>query len=246
MKTLYDLLGALPNDNAEGLRTAFRRAVKGAHPDIRPGDPDAPQRFRQIVIANEILGDAEQRAAYDDLLEHARLEQETASRYSLAARIQKLASGVIALSGASVVSVGGYLLLMHMSAASVVSANSGEVTTHASHQIAAAMPQSTAASVTAASTSTVAARFQAILPDPKLLPATIDHGILFYPTQKIHHVFPDIAPAKRIEKARSPAPTVTRSPPLDQVATVPSTRPLYFRRTADPSRQEGFASAMLR
>ena len=32
MKTLYDLLGALPSDDAEGLRTAFRKAVKGAHP----------------------------------------------------------------------------------------------------------------------------------------------------------------------------------------------------------------------
>jgi curved DNA-binding protein CbpA len=58
MKTLYDLLGALPNDDAEGLRTAFRQAVKGAHPDIRPGDQDAALKFRQIVRANEILADA--------------------------------------------------------------------------------------------------------------------------------------------------------------------------------------------
>jgi hypothetical protein len=45
MKMLYDLLGALPHDDAEGLRTAFRRAVKGAHPDIRPGDSDAVRRL---------------------------------------------------------------------------------------------------------------------------------------------------------------------------------------------------------
>jgi len=31
MDTLYDLLGALPRDDAEGLRTAFRSAVKGTH-----------------------------------------------------------------------------------------------------------------------------------------------------------------------------------------------------------------------
>ena len=75
MKTLYDLLEALPCDDAESLRAAFRRAVKGAHPDLRPGDPDAALKFREIVRANEILGDPEQRAAYDDLLEVARLEQ---------------------------------------------------------------------------------------------------------------------------------------------------------------------------
>ncbi len=51
MNTLYDLLGALPHDDAEGLRTAFRQAVKGAHPDIKPGDPDAALKFRQIVRA---------------------------------------------------------------------------------------------------------------------------------------------------------------------------------------------------
>ena len=122
MTTLYDLLGALPHDDAEGLRAAFRRAVKGAHPDIRPGDPDAALRFREIVRANEILGDAEQPAAYDHLLKLARLEQEPASKRALASRIHKLASGVIALTAASAVMVGGYFLFTYMSSASVASA----------------------------------------------------------------------------------------------------------------------------
>ena len=123
MDTLYDLLGALPNDDAEGLRTAFRRAVKGAHPDLRPDDPDAALKFRQIVRANEILGDIEERATYDHLLELARLEQVSASKYAVAATIYKLASGVIALAGASVVTVGGYLLFAHISAASMAPGN---------------------------------------------------------------------------------------------------------------------------
>ena len=41
MDTLYDLLGALPRDDAEELRVAFRHAVKGTHPDLHPGDPEA-------------------------------------------------------------------------------------------------------------------------------------------------------------------------------------------------------------
>lgn len=130
--TLYDLLGALPNDDAEGLRTAFRRAVKGAHPDIHPGDPDAAWKFRRIVRAHEILGDEEQRAAYDHLLDLAQLEEETTSGHATAARIHKLASGVIALAGFSVVTVGGYLLFMHMSAASVATADKPGPATHAS------------------------------------------------------------------------------------------------------------------
>src|SRR6202140_1117608 len=140
MTTLYDLLGALPQDDADGLRTAFRRAVKGAHPDIRPGDPDAALKFRQIVNANEILADPEQRAAYDHLLELAREEQVSASARATAMKIHKLASGTIALAGASVVTVGGYLLLVHMSVASIAPANQVDATMRSSAEIAAVSP----------------------------------------------------------------------------------------------------------
>ncbi|MFL6819427.1 MAG: DnaJ domain-containing protein [Bradyrhizobium sp.] len=121
MKTLYELLGALPHDDAEALRSAFRKAVKGAHPDLRPGDPDAALKFRQIVRANQILCDAEEREAYDHLLELAHLEQVSASKKAAAAKVHRLASGVIALTGASVVTVSGYLLFIHLSAASIAS-----------------------------------------------------------------------------------------------------------------------------
>ena len=142
MKTLYDLLGALPNDEAEGLRTAFRKAVKGVHPDLHPDDPDAALKFRQIARANEILGDAEQRAAYDHLLELARLEQELASKRATAARVHRVASGTMALAGASVVTVGGILLFVHMSAASVTPANEAHVSMRAPAEIAAVTPVS--------------------------------------------------------------------------------------------------------
>jgi tetratricopeptide (TPR) repeat protein len=114
MDTLYDLLGALPRDDAEDLRAAFRRAVKGTHPDLRPDDPDAALKFRQIVRANEILGDPEQRATYDHLLVLARGEQRSASVYRIAAKVQALASEVIALVGVSIMIVGGCLLFIHM------------------------------------------------------------------------------------------------------------------------------------
>ena len=131
MDTLYDLLGALPQDDAESLRTAFRRAVKGAHPDLRPDDPDAAIRFRQIVRANEILCDRDQRAAYDHLLVLAQLEKDPAAAHPIAAKIHKIASGVLAFASLSIVSVGGYLLFMHMSVA-LVSPVGGFAASHAS------------------------------------------------------------------------------------------------------------------
>jgi curved DNA-binding protein CbpA len=191
MKTLYDLLGALPHDDAEDLRTAFRRAVKGAHPDIRPGDPDAALKFRQIVRANEILTDAEQRAAYDHLLELARLEPEWGSENTIAARIHKLASGVIAMAGGSVVTVAGYLLFMHMSAASVAQANNVDVTLRQSPQIAAVSP---AGSPDAAENSAVPAADVGPAPDPAAREVTSlrARGILAYRRSDLNGAIADL------------------------------------------------------
>jgi hypothetical protein len=111
METLYDLLGALPRDDAEELRTAFRRAVKGAHPDLNPGDPDAGQKFREIVRAHDILGDEDQRAAYDHLLDLAHKEQK---QHQTAKAVHKLATSVIALSVTAGVGLGLYIAIQQM------------------------------------------------------------------------------------------------------------------------------------
>jgi len=111
MGTLYDLLGALPRDDADELRAAFRSAVKGVHPDLNPGDPNAAQKFREIVRANEILGDEEQRAAYDHLLDLAHKEQK---QQATAKTMHKAATSVIALVIAASASFGGYLVHQHL------------------------------------------------------------------------------------------------------------------------------------
>jgi tetratricopeptide (TPR) repeat protein len=134
MKTLYDFLGALPDDDAESLRAAFRRAAKGAHPDLHPGDPDAALRFRQLVRANDILSDEAQRTAYDRLLALARLEQEAAPKRAAAAVIYRVANGaaysVIFLASVLVVSVAGYVLFGLANATVRVPAQMTEVSGH--------------------------------------------------------------------------------------------------------------------
>ena len=113
MTTLYNLLEALPGDDAGNLRKAFREAVKGVHPDIRPNDPEAALNFRLIVRAMEILGDTDQRAAYDHLLEQARRELEQERR---AARIRNFAYTMIGLAGISIVAVCMHVLFAPMAA----------------------------------------------------------------------------------------------------------------------------------
>jgi hypothetical protein len=111
MGTLYDLLGALPSDEAEGLRTAFRKAAKATHPDINPDNPDAALRFRELVRAYDILTDAEQRATYDQLLAIA-LQPPPAATQAVRTYevIGKVASNTMAASVISAVLVGGYVL----------------------------------------------------------------------------------------------------------------------------------------
>jgi hypothetical protein len=140
METLYDLLGALPNDDADDLRAAFRRAVKRAHPDVNPGNPDAGLKFRRVVRADEILGDVAQRAAYDRLLELAHHEQEQAAKRAGAVKVHKVASGVMALAGVSVVAVGGYALFVQLSANALTPATATAEAVHEPAAIVAAGP----------------------------------------------------------------------------------------------------------
>jgi curved DNA-binding protein CbpA len=128
MKTLYELLGALPDDDAERLRAAFRKAAKANHPDNNPGDPDAPQRFRQVVRANAILSDERQRATYDRLLAIALQQQSSESERGISSStIRKIAPDAIAITILSVAFIGIYLLLGYMFKASLFSAQVTEV-----------------------------------------------------------------------------------------------------------------------
>jgi tetratricopeptide (TPR) repeat protein len=110
MKTLYELLEALPDDDADGLRAAFRKAAKANHPDFNPGNAEASERFRRIVRANAILSDEQQRAAYDRLLEIARRQQnQQPKRPSM---IRRLAADALTSAVVSVVLIGGYFAYM--------------------------------------------------------------------------------------------------------------------------------------
>jgi curved DNA-binding protein CbpA len=136
MKTLYDLLGALPDDDAESLRTAFRQAAKATHPDTNTDDPDAPLKFRQIVRANAILSDADQRATYDRLLALTRRRPNWKPKRA----IRKVASDAIKVACLSAVSIGGYLVFEQVSKASIVPVKAIEVAAHARTEIAAVTP----------------------------------------------------------------------------------------------------------
>jgi curved DNA-binding protein CbpA len=229
METLYDLLGALPNDDADHLRAAFRRAAKRAHPDVNPTDPDAGHKFRRVMRANEILCDAEQRAAYDRLLELAHREQEQAAKRAAADKLHKLASAVMALAGISVVALSGYAMFIYLSANVPLATTTAETGRESAAVIAANPDEEATASAPAAtpdtsrhidsSTTVPAAKSApndaaettpgraASSPErtakhsPRYAPAYIDGGIIFYRLRDFAHVFAALAQPERYPRA---------------------------------------------
>jgi molecular chaperone DnaJ len=65
MSNLYGVLGVTSKADAATLKGAYRRLAKASHPDLNAGDARAEQRFKEISLAYETLGDPQARATYD-------------------------------------------------------------------------------------------------------------------------------------------------------------------------------------
>ncbi|WP_135535427.1 J domain-containing protein [Halostella pelagica] len=65
-ETYYDVLGVSPDASPEEIQSAYREQVKATHPDVSD-DPDAGDRFKRVVRAEEVLGDESEREQYDRL-----------------------------------------------------------------------------------------------------------------------------------------------------------------------------------
>jgi len=61
----YEVLGVGRDATAQEIKKAFRQLAMELHPDVNAHDPQAEEKFKEAVEANEILSDAERRATYD-------------------------------------------------------------------------------------------------------------------------------------------------------------------------------------
>jgi DnaJ-class molecular chaperone len=61
----YAVLGVKPEATQDEIRKAYRQLAKKLHPDLNPGDKKAEEKFKQVSVAYDLLGDAEKRARFD-------------------------------------------------------------------------------------------------------------------------------------------------------------------------------------
>lgn len=61
----YEVLGLDRTATDAEIKRAFRELARAHHPDSNPGDPHAEERFKELSVAYETLGDPERRRRYD-------------------------------------------------------------------------------------------------------------------------------------------------------------------------------------
>ncbi len=70
-KDFYRVLGVSKDATQAEIKRAYRRLAQENHPDAKPGDRAAEERFKEVSAAYDVLGDEKKRAEYDRVREMA-------------------------------------------------------------------------------------------------------------------------------------------------------------------------------
>ncbi|MGN6253220.1 MAG: molecular chaperone DnaJ [Marmoricola sp.] len=66
-KDFYAVLGVAKDADQAAIKKAYRKLARENHPDSKPGDAAAEERFKQVAEAYDVVGDADKRTQYDEM-----------------------------------------------------------------------------------------------------------------------------------------------------------------------------------
>ena len=66
-KDFYQVLGVAKDADQATIKKAYRKLARANHPDSKPGDKAAEDRFKQVAEAYDVIGDTAKRKEYDDM-----------------------------------------------------------------------------------------------------------------------------------------------------------------------------------
>ena len=66
-KDYYAVLGVAPEATPKEITKAYRKLARENHPDAKPGDAAAEERFKEISTAYDVLSDENKRKEYDEV-----------------------------------------------------------------------------------------------------------------------------------------------------------------------------------
>ena len=65
-KDLYAVLGVPKTATSDEIRKAYRKLARQHHPDVNAGNKTSEEKFKDVSLANDILGSPEKRKLYDE------------------------------------------------------------------------------------------------------------------------------------------------------------------------------------
>ena len=65
-KNLYDVLGVSKTASATEIKSQYRKLARKYHPDLNKDDKNAAEKFKEVSLAYDILGDKTKRKQYDN------------------------------------------------------------------------------------------------------------------------------------------------------------------------------------
>ena len=66
-KDFYQVLGVKKDADQAAIKKAYRKLARENHPDSKPGDKAAEDRFKEVAEAYDVIGDPDKRKQYDEM-----------------------------------------------------------------------------------------------------------------------------------------------------------------------------------